>query len=66
MFAAEGAKVACAARTMGEGDHILEGSLSTTVSEIEAAELHSAGPRTREFSLPAWEQCSIRVEFFPD
>ena len=37
LFAAEGAKVACAARTMGEGDHILEGSLLTTVSEIEAA-----------------------------
>jgi NAD(P)-dependent dehydrogenase (short-subunit alcohol dehydrogenase family) len=37
LFASEGAKVACAARTMGEGDHILEGSLSTTVSEIEAA-----------------------------
>nr|MBC8458052.1 SDR family NAD(P)-dependent oxidoreductase [Deltaproteobacteria bacterium] len=37
LFAAEGAKVACAARTLGEGDHILEGSLSTTVSEIEKA-----------------------------
>lgn len=37
VFAAEGAKVACAARTLSEGDHILEGSLSTTVSEIEQA-----------------------------
>lgn len=37
LFAAEGAKVACAARTMDEGDHILEGSLSTTVAEIEQA-----------------------------
>jgi citronellol/citronellal dehydrogenase len=36
-LAAEGAKVACAARTLGEGDHILEGSLSTTVSEIQKA-----------------------------
>ena len=35
LFAAEGAKVVCAARTMGEGEHILEGSLSTTVSEIQ-------------------------------
>jgi len=34
-LAAEGAKVACAARTLGEGDHILEGSLTTTVAEIE-------------------------------
>ena len=37
LFAAEGARVACAARTLGEGDHILEGSLTTTVSEIEKA-----------------------------
>jgi len=37
LFAAEGAKVACAARTLGEGDHMLEGSLNTTVSEIEKA-----------------------------
>lgn len=35
LFAAEGAKVVCAARTLGEGEHILEGSLSTTVSEIQ-------------------------------
>ena len=27
LFAAEGAKVACAARTLNEGDHFLEGSL---------------------------------------
>jgi len=31
LFAAEGARVVCGARTMGEGDHILEGSLNTTV-----------------------------------
>ena len=37
LFAAEGAKVACAARTVIEGDHILEGSLMVTVSEIEKA-----------------------------
>jgi len=37
LFAAEGAKVVCAARTLGEGDHMLEGSLSTTVSEIQQA-----------------------------
>ena len=37
LFAAEGAKVVCAARTLGEGEHILEGSLNTTVSEIEKA-----------------------------
>jgi len=37
LYAAEGAKVVCAARTLGEGDHMLEGSLSTTVSEIQQA-----------------------------
>ena len=37
LFAAEGAKVVCAARTLNEGDHFLEGSLNTTVSEIQKA-----------------------------
>ncbi len=38
LFAAEGARVACVARTLSEGDHkLLEGSLSTTVGEILAA-----------------------------
>jgi len=37
LFVAEGARVACAARTLGEGEHMLEGSLSTTVSEIQKA-----------------------------
>ncbi len=36
-FAAEGARVVCAARTLHEGDHRLEGSLATTVEEIRAA-----------------------------
>ena len=38
LFADEGAKVVCAARTLGEGEHILEGSLNTTVSEIQQAD----------------------------
>ena len=37
LFANEGAKVVCSARTVREGDHPLEGSLETTVSEIAAA-----------------------------
>lgn len=37
LFAAEGGKVICAARTIQEGDHPLEGSLSTTVNEIKEA-----------------------------
>lgn len=37
-FAAEGAKVACTARTLEEGEHpTLEGSLRTTVAAIEGA-----------------------------
>ena len=34
LFAAEGGRVVCAARTLREGDHPLEGSLEHTVSEI--------------------------------
>ena len=38
LFAAEGARVACAARTLNEGDHrLLAGSLSGTVARIRAA-----------------------------
>ena len=37
LFAAEGAKVVCAARTLHDGDHPLEGSLTTTVAGIKAA-----------------------------
>jgi citronellol/citronellal dehydrogenase len=37
LFAAEGGKVVCAARTVHEGDHPLEGSLEGTVSAIKAA-----------------------------
>ncbi len=35
LFASEGAKVVCAARTVNEGDHMLEGSLSRTVQTIK-------------------------------
>ena len=34
LFAAEGASVVCVARTLNEGDHMLEGSLSRTVEAI--------------------------------
>jgi len=34
LFAAEGARVVCAARTLNEGDHPLAGSLSSTVTAI--------------------------------
>ena len=37
LFAAEGGKVICAARTLREGDHPLEGSLEKTVADIGEA-----------------------------
>src|SRR4030095_14834255 len=37
LFAQEGAKVVCVARTLNEGDHQLKGSLATTVADIKAA-----------------------------
>ena len=37
LFAAEGANVVCAARTLNEGDHMLEGSLANTVKRIKDA-----------------------------
>jgi NAD(P)-dependent dehydrogenase (short-subunit alcohol dehydrogenase family) len=38
LFAAEGASVVCAARTLNEGDHrLLEGSVTTTVAHIREA-----------------------------
>lgn len=38
LFAAEGAKLVCAARTLNEGDHrLLKGSLAGTVAQITAA-----------------------------
>jgi citronellol/citronellal dehydrogenase len=37
LFAAEGGRVVCAARTLREGEHPLAGSLETTVAEIRAA-----------------------------
>ena len=37
LFAAEGGRVICAARTLREGDHQMAGSLETTVTDIRAA-----------------------------
>src|SRR5882672_11684613 len=37
LFAAEGGRVVCAARTLREGDHQMAGSLETTVGDIRAA-----------------------------
>jgi len=37
VFAAEGGKVICSARTVKEGTHPLEGSLEKTIADIQAA-----------------------------
>ncbi len=52
LFAAEGGKVVCAARTLSEGDHQFAGSLETTVKEIRAAG-GEATPVASNISEPA-------------
>ena len=46
LFASEGARVVVAARTLNEGDHMLEGSLSRTVANIKAAGGEAEGVAT--------------------
>ena len=59
MFAAEGGKVVCAARTLREGDHQLAGSLETTVDAIKDA----GGEATAVASnISEPEQCEALVE----
>ncbi len=59
LFAAEGASVACAARTLNEGDHNLEGSLARTVAAIQ-----EAGGRTAAFAadVSSESDCLALVE----
>ncbi len=59
LFAAEGGKVICSARTVQEGSHPLEGSLEKTIADIHAA----AGEATAvaaNVSLPA--DCERLIE----
>lgn len=60
LFAKEGAKVVCAARTLQEGDHrFLSGSLSGTVAQIEEA----GGKATAvTVDVSSWEECERLVE----
>ena len=58
LFAAEGARVICAARTVNEGDHPLEGSLAKTVADINDAG-GEATPVAANISLP--EDCEMLV-----
>ena len=59
LFAAEGGKVMCAARTVEEGSHPLEGSLNTTIAEIRAAG-GEATAAAANISLP--EDCEALVQ----
>ena len=58
LFAAEGARVICAARTVREGDHPLAGSLEHTVGNIREAG-GEATPVPVNISLP--EDCEKQV-----
>ena len=59
LFAAEGGKVICAARTVEEGTHPLEGSLNTTIQEIRDAG-GEATAAAANISLP--EDCEALVQ----
>jgi NAD(P)-dependent dehydrogenase (short-subunit alcohol dehydrogenase family) len=59
LFASEGGRVVCAARTLREGDHPLEGSLETTVNDIRGAG-GEATAVTADISLP--EDCEKLIE----
>ena len=59
LFAAEGGRVVCAARTLHEGDHPLEGSLERTVAEIRAAG-GEAAPVAANISEPS--ECERLVQ----
>jgi citronellol/citronellal dehydrogenase len=60
LFASEGALVACAARTINEGDHrVLEGSLARTVERIRAAGGEATSIRADVSSEP---ECIALVE----
>src|SRR4051812_9850420 len=50
LFAAEGGRIVCAARTLREGEHIFAGALETTVAEIRAAggEAHAVAANIAE------------------
>jgi NAD(P)-dependent dehydrogenase (short-subunit alcohol dehydrogenase family) len=59
LFAAEGGKVVCAARTLREGDHQLAGSLETTVDAIRVAG-GEATAVAANISVP--EECEALVQ----
>ena len=59
LFAAEGANIVVAARTLNEGDHMLEGSLARTVKNIKDAGGDATGVAA-DISLEP--ECEMLVE----
>jgi NAD(P)-dependent dehydrogenase (short-subunit alcohol dehydrogenase family) len=59
VFAAEGGRVVCAARTMHEGEHPLEGSLESTLAGIRAAGFEAHGVAV---DLSQYEECVRLVD----
>ncbi len=59
LFAEEGARVACVARTVEEGTHPLEGSLATTLADIEAA---GGGATAVAADISEFDECRRVVE----
>ncbi len=59
LFAAEGGRVACVARTLREGDHPLEGSLEHTVASIREAGGEAIAVAA---DISEYEQCVRAVE----
>ena len=59
VFAAEGASVVCAARTLTEGAHFLGGSLESTVSEIKQA---GGTALAVQCDISTEENCSLLVD----
>ncbi len=59
LFASEGGRIVCAARTLHEGEHQYEGSLDTTVNGIRAAG-GEATAVTADISDP--DDCSRQIE----
>src|SRR3954452_18627692 len=59
LFAAEGGRVVCAARTLREGEHPLAGSLESTVAGIRAA---GRGAEAGPFNPSEPAECERRIE----
>ena len=67
VFAAEGGRIVCAARTLREGEHQFEGSLEKTVAEIRAAGGEATAVATNISEPEACEQLvqSARAAYGP-